>query len=354
MKLKTLFFFLGALATVFFLYFLISTRGCCQEPADIQANQKENEVTEEAGMNRVEMKTLHFGDVMLDRGIGRSIEKGVNPFQNVQDFIRNGEFDAVIINLEGPFTNSTDCQIKPYSFRFNPAYVSFLVSTGITAANVANNHSNDCYSKGIVDTREILEQNGIHAFGNDASSLLAKDSVWYMDTFNTAFLGFDETLGLQSTEAMAGQIEEATSSGRHAIVDIHWGDEYKPYPNATQREIARLFASKGARLIIGHHPHVIEPAEIIGKTVVFYSLGNFVFDQDTKETQTGYAVEEYFTRGGQADAVPERVYTLHPYRINGHTPTFLEGEEKNDVCREVTQDLLTPRNQPCSFTILGE
>src|SRR5690606_7043802 len=84
-----------------------------------------------------------------------------------------------------------------------------------------------------------------------------------------------------------------------------------------------------------HHPHVIEPAEIIEDTVVFYSLGNFIFDQETKETNEGYAVEERVVTDEETGELLSRELTVHPYNIQGYRPTLLEGEEKYEMCERV-------------------
>ena len=71
------------------------------------------------------------------------------------------------------------------------------------------------------------------------------------------------------------------------IVAMHWGEEYIHYPVASQKEIAKYLSSLGVDLIIGTHPHVVEPVEYIGDTLVIYSLGNFVSSQVGVERLTG-------------------------------------------------------------------
>jgi poly-gamma-glutamate synthesis protein (capsule biosynthesis protein) len=68
---------------------------------------------------------------------------------------------------------------------------------------------------------------------------------------------------------------------------MHWGDEYTNKPNNDQKEIANYLASLGVDIVIGHHPHVIQPVELIDNTLVFYSLGNFLSGQDTSDKLTG-------------------------------------------------------------------
>lgn len=332
MTLKALLYILAAGAIAFFLYVLIDIRGCCGD-APVEAPVSGEAASQEVPLER-SVVSLHFGDLMLGRGVGRSIGRGVDPFSAIKGFINEGGYDLVVANLEGPFTESLECQIKPYSFRFDPEHVRLITSAGINALSLANNHSNDCFRQGIEDTRRILEGSGVAAFGDDSSSIGMERAVWTDASTRTTLLGFDMTLGLQSAHDMGERVEEAHREGLRTVVHIHWGNEYEPLPNSVQRETARMLVEKGADLIIGHHPHVIEPVEMVQGTAVFYSLGNFVFDQDTVETQTGYAVEEQVLLSGEGELLRER-YVIHPYRILSHVPTLLEGEERSRVCERV-------------------
>jgi len=348
MWLKSLLVIVAIAFSAFFLYILIEIERCCE---DLRANQEEvlpEEVRAEEEV-LLETRMLHFGDLMLDRGVGRTLERGVDPFENIKTFIKNGSFDVVVANLEGPFTHSLDCQIKPYSFRFEPETVTLLSRAGITAVTLANNHSNDCYEYGIKESRDILQTAGIVPFGDDTWSLPRGDE-WYAEKLGVTFFGFDTTLGLQVVEEMKLRVGRDTEEDSRSVAHIHWGNEYKPYPSVAQQNLATTLASEGVSLIIGHHPHVIEPAEIIDETVVFYSLGNFIFDQDTIETQIGYAVEERTFFEGDGTML-SRDFIVHPYRIIGHMPTLLQGEERSEVCNRVLHSIGARNENACSFSV---
>lgn len=360
MKLRAPLILFALLGLVLFSYLLIQVRNCCDiSPAvdmplsSEQNNPKEPEDKKPIKKSIIETRMLHFGDLMFARGVARSIENGVDPLFKIKGFIHDNHFDVVALNLEGPFTDFSECQKKPYSFRFEPKYIKLITDAGIDAFNLANNHSNDCYTQGIKDTKQIAESVGIATFGDDAISVGKPDTFWRPEGLDTVFLGFDATLGLQSVDSMVDQLKRAREMGDdRAVVYIHWGTEYEPLPNNTQKNAARILSKSGADLIIGHHPHVIEPAEIIGDTVVFYSLGNFVFDQDTVTTQTGYAVEEYAKINTETHATLERRYTVHPYRILGHTPTLLDGQDRERVCKTVLSSIETSEGDSCTFTLL--
>lgn len=349
MRLKAFLVIVVVASVAFFLYMLIEIERCCKE---LVVNQEEilpKEVGAVENKAPFETRILHFGDLMLDRGVGRTLERGVNPFKNIEGFIQEGSFDAVVANLEGPFTHSPDCQIKPYSFRFEPERVTLLVNAGITAVTLANNHSNDCYEAGIKDSRGVLATAGVVAFGDDAHSL-PLGVEWYAENLGITFFGFDTTLGLQSAEEMKERVRGDMHTDSRAVVHVHWGSEYEPSPNSAQRHLATTLADEGVSLIIGHHPHVIEPAEIINETVIFYSLGNFIFDQETVETQTGYAVEERII-GEDGSAASVREYIVHPYRIIGHVPTLLDGSERLEICERVLSSVEVRNEDACSFLV---
>jgi len=349
MKLKALLSIVVLVGVALFVYLLVLVQGCCVGGVS-PAQFGEHLEKEKPEKQDLETKILHFGDLMLGRGVKRSIDSGVNPFEYISSFIHEGEFHEVVANLEGPFTDSEDCQVKPYSFRFNPAHAVLLVDAGITGVSLANNHSNDCYEPGTHDTRRILQEVGVDTFGDDANSL-DKGSLWYSEKTGVVFLGFDMTLGLQSVHDMVRRIQGATETGERVVVHIHWGNEYELAPHEHERETAQLFVDSGVSLIIGHHPHVIQPAEIIGETPVFYSLGNFVFDQDTPETQTGYALEERLKKDVESGVIIERQFTVYPYRITGHRPLLLEGDERLRLCSRILYHIDTQENDNCSFVI---
>lgn len=289
----------------------------------------EVEVMSPAEESPLIVRALFFGDLMLDRGVESTIARGVNPFEFVTDFIRGGEFDLVVANLEGPFAEEMECQNKPYSFRFEPEYVSFLQSAGINAVSLSNNHTLDCFSFGLSETRRILSEASIDFFGGftgEGGDVLYRD----FEGNKVALLGFDDTMKIQSVETMRSAVEEASLRAEKVIVNIHWGEEYFREPTTRQREIASTLTLAGADIIIGHHPHVVEPAEALQGALVFYSLGNFVFDQLTRETQTGYAVEIDLNLDTSNTEIE-----IHPYLIIGNQPTFLEGSERLSVCGEV-------------------
>jgi poly-gamma-glutamate synthesis protein (capsule biosynthesis protein) len=74
-------------------------------------------------------------------------------------------------------------------------------------------------------------------------------------------------------------VRRAKRNADHVVVSFHWGDEYVQIPSDRQIRLAQLVAEAGASVVLGHHPHVLQPIEVYRGAVIFYSLGNFIFDQ---------------------------------------------------------------------------
>jgi len=90
-------------------------------------------------------------------------------------------------------------------------------------------------------------------------------------------------------------VKENISKVDVLIVSLHWGAEYQKEPNTHQRQLARQAVDAGAKIVLGHHPHVTQPVESYGSGLIFYSLGNFVFDQPwSTETKKGQMTKIIF------------------------------------------------------------
>ena len=106
------------------------------------------------------------------------------------------------------------------------------------------------------------------------------------------------------------------------IVSVHWGVEYTHNPGQRQKDLAHMFIDSGADIVFGHHPHVIQTMEIYNNKPIFYSMGNFVFDQYfSTDTQEGLSVGLVLEKG-------KTVLYLFPYSIPRSQPTLMAGDDK--------------------------
>lgn len=227
---------------------------------------------------------LNFGDLMLDRNVKKQIDKNGPdyPFKKLAGE-ENRFFvgmDAVTANLEGSFANKRRATSKSIAFRFDPALISTLKKYNFNLFNLANNHSSDMSQEGFKEGKENLKKAGINFYGqqyklND-ENLLVKQ----IGNFKFGLIGLDDTINKVNTLKVKDLIKKARDQGAEIImVNIHWGDEYKEISNTRQRQLAHALIDMGVDVIVGHHPHVVEEMEIYKNHPIFYSLGNFVFDQ---------------------------------------------------------------------------
>lgn len=230
---------------------------------------------------------VFLGDMMFDRHIRVNAQKrggyDVLLSQGLKDMFASA--DLVVGNLEGPVTTSTSKSVGSivgssanFIFTFDPTVVPFLYKHNIRLVNLGNNHILNFGTTGLEETYELLEQGAVEYFGATGSpSEQNRTHSLTMGETSFSFVNYN-----QFTPAGYDSALEDLASVRetHDVVILytHWGNEYVP-ENAVLKEQARAFVAEGADLIIGSHPHVVTGTEVIDGKTVYYSLGNFIFDQ---------------------------------------------------------------------------
>lgn len=250
------------------------------------------------------LTVLIGGDLLLDRGVERSLEL-YGPdllLKEVQPLLDRA--DATILNLECPIGKTSDPAEKPYVFAGNPTWLLPLRELGVTHLNLANNHTLDQGSTGFAETLARTRQAGFGLVGIDSSGYqfaqIEKEDV-------RVVLFAANRIEVDSTLVASGQpgpcqlnIEQLVqlihaNSKEHPedwiVALLHWGQEYRSAPSARQQLDARLLVDAGADVVIGHHPHVVQGYEVYGSGLIVYSVGNFLFDQQAEETLEGWVVE---------------------------------------------------------------
>ncbi len=272
-----------------------------------------------------------FGDVMLDRQVaGKMGSNGLEYifFYNTATSNIFIDADLTIANLEGPFAPARVQTSKSIAFRFDPALVTQLKSYGFDAFNLANNHSYDMGKQNVAFTRELLQKNEFGYFGDEYHQ--GSEYTYFAGQeqglpFTVAFIGLNATEGEMDMQKVKQAVGDAKRKSKFVIVNIHWGEEYKRNSNAKQQNIAHQLVDWGADAIIGHHPHVIQEAEVYKDKFIFYSLGNFIFDQYfSKETQEGISVGLILEDSGE---VKVRVM---PFFSKKSQVQIMTGEQKDE------------------------
>lgn len=298
------------------------------------------------------LKATFIGDIMLGRNIKKIGEKGgySELFQNVSkiyadsDYI-SGNFETAILSKEeSRYTEAS----KNIHLSSTVESVEALKKEGIDVVSLANNHSYDYGANGIKDTMKILETNDIDYIGSgvnieDARKYDVKD----INGIKIANIGISDIVPYEfsATKNKEGVltsinkdnlkiIEKANKESDLVVVNIHWGEEYSISSNKHQENIAKKMIDMGADIIVGHHPHVIHSIETYKDGIIFYSLGNFIFDQGWSRTKDSMIVNYTLNEEGEGQ------FEIIPLRISEGRPTITNNKfYKNRILRVLTKKL---------------
>ncbi|OGH88344.1 MAG: AmmeMemoRadiSam system protein B [Candidatus Magasanikbacteria bacterium RIFOXYC2_FULL_42_28] len=269
-----------------------------------------------------------FGDMMLDRSVAKAMgEKGLDYVFEHLTGQENRFFygqDLTVANLEGPFAIKRINTSKSIAFRFDPALAGQLKRYNFSAVSLANNHTIDMGRANVDFTKTILEQNNLGYFGNEYS--VSTSGIWVANNLpeKMALVGINFTEGEVSWSQIRLAIATAKSQAPNVVVMPHWGQEYDRISNERERQWARDLIDAGATAVVGGHPHVIQEMEIYNGAPIFYSLGNFIFDQYfSQDTQEGFSVGMTFTGGSVKD-----IYVMPFYSVKSQN--YLMSGERRD------------------------
>jgi len=252
---------------------------------------------------RAETTFNAVGDIMLSREVAGKIDAADDatlPFKKMEGLLRAADFNFG--NLESPITSSLQYHNQnQFIFNAPAAFTEGLTIYNFAALNLANNHANDQEALGLKFTRSFLDKHNIDHVGTGDSLLEAwQGKVIEENGIKVGFVGatyglnygpLDKTqfvARLKDTQNLRNSIETLAATSDFIVVTMHAGEEYSRKPNADQTAFAHAAIDYGADMVIGAHPHWIQPIEKYKDKYIFYSLGNFIFDQEwSKETKEG-------------------------------------------------------------------
>ncbi|MDR0498161.1 MAG: CapA family protein [Holophagales bacterium] len=225
--------------------------------------------------------------------------------------------DLAMANLETPIAPKTGKPGIPFCFNAPSNLASALKETGIDLVFTANNHAFDQSVKGVIETLEYLDANGIKYAGSGLNRSAAETPVIMelRDGIKTAVLArtdiFNNNLNQHpertwvaalNPDSLEQSIREIRQQVDLIIVSLHWGSEYQAQPSKRQRETAARLIAAGADVIIGHHPHVLQPFEWVEsgerRGAVAFSLGNFLSNQHRMYNPSTQPLSEGDNRDG--------------------------------------------------------
>jgi len=242
------------------------------------------------------------GDIMLDRGVEHSIREQNNwkwPFLKIKNNLDKA--DILFGNLESQISDKGYNVGSKYSFRADPKAIETLKYANFDILSLANNHSTDYTKKALEDSQKRLENENIKTTGAGRNKKEAySPKIINRKGNKIAFLAYSnfgsyarakkDSSGIayidwNNLNRIENDIQAAKEKSNLVVVSLHSGVEYAKEPSLFQKEFSKKAIDSGADIIAGHHPHVIQKDEKYKDGWIFYSLGNFLFDQAfSKET----------------------------------------------------------------------
>jgi poly-gamma-glutamate synthesis protein (capsule biosynthesis protein) len=266
------------------------------------------------------------GDIMLEGGPMRAIQKGQDPFASFAPLFKTADVRVGNLECVVATTGSVEPE-KPNTFRVPPSSLKYL-RKHFDAVGLANNHSGDFGPKAFTQMLGLLKREGIGYYGGGLN-LSQAHTPWLVERngVRIAFLGYNE-FQPRSFEADHDRAGIAWSEDAQVVRDIqnarshwqadvvipimHWGWE-EAKANPRQRALARRMIDAGADVVIGGHPHQVQDTDVYQGKPIFYSLGNFVFEGfPDKINNIGWALRMDISKTGV------RSWQLHTAQIDRH------------------------------------
>jgi poly-gamma-glutamate synthesis protein (capsule biosynthesis protein) len=271
------------------------------------------------------------GDILLDRGVRQAIDRhGMDHLfsAGIDSVFR--EAQVVVGNLECPATHIEAPVFKRFIFRADPEWLPALKKHGMTHLNLANNHAIDQGREGLMDTWRNIKEAGMVPIGAGANMaeasrpvLLASAPrrVWLVPSLrlaleNYAYLPDRPCVSQEPMDSLLERVHRLRQEDSTAviIVSLHWGGEHTLQPVPRQRMEARQLVMAGADVLVCHHTHTLQTIEDFRGRKIYYSIGNFIFDQQKPLNSRACMVRLRIKKDGLAvETVPVEIRRCVPY-----------------------------------------
>ncbi|MDW0116884.1 CapA family protein [Sporosarcina thermotolerans] len=275
--------------------------------AAIQANPLEIELQ----MEYSEITVGMIGDILLHHPL-YTYDNYDASFSAVKDKMTG--IDFLIANQES-LPGGVELGLSGYP-RFNsPKHIiRDLKANGVDLLSIANNHTMDKSERGLLNAINYMNEYGMPYIGAYESAEDRNEKrIFDVKGIRVGVLNYtyglnglpvprgkDYMVSLIDREQMEIDIREIRKETDVTVVSIHWGNEYALQPSEYQQELADWLAAQQVDIVFGHHPHVLQPYAEIGKTKIFYSLGNFYSAQQFDSTYIGGIAEVTVSKGQYA------------------------------------------------------
>lgn len=223
---------------------------------------------------------LFVGDMMLGRAVETLIEReGIAyPFHGVDDIL--SAHDITVGNFEG-VVSPVHIQTPSMGFQFSikDEYFKHLSLLGFDILSLANNHSLDFGTTSLAHTRTLCTTHGLVCGGTPVGVNNFSTHTQTVGGVKIGFLFLHTLYGSPANDEIATSIRALREESDIQFAFVHWGDEYVRQHNAEQEVLAHMLIEHDIDAVIGHHPHVVQDVVLYQGKPIFYSLGNFIFDQ---------------------------------------------------------------------------
>ena len=237
------------------------------------------------------MRIVFTGDICFNKYFRESWYDASCLQKDVEAYLHAA--DHVIGNIEGALTKKDYDRVNTQVHASDPGAASFLSQHNIRIWNLSNNHIMDCGEDGLLETLSCAESQNCRTVGAGRTCAEACSAILLGEETRVGVLSVAKPWSyILSDENKAGAftwdkisfleeaIQELKKEARWIVLIIHGGEEFSDVPLPTVREKYLQLLNLGADIVVGHHPHVVQPYERVGNGIVFYSLGNFIFDTD--------------------------------------------------------------------------
>lgn len=310
------------------------------------------------------VKGTVVGDMMLGRSITNKGSKNnyKNMFLGVSDLWKDSDYVAG--NLECVLLdNASDYEKNDKEIHINAETktANVLKENGFTLVSLANNHLADFKAKGVVNTLDTLDKVGLKHVGAGRNLTEAAEydmqeingvkiaTIAVSDIIPKDFAARDSKAGILTTKTLKyyQAVKDASEKADLVIANIHWGVEYGMTETEAQQQLARNLINWGVDVVIGSHPHVLQPVEKYGDGIIFYSMGNFVFDQGWSRTKDSMVLNYYVDEDGNCS------FEITPIRIkDGYPEVTNNAFFKKRTYRTLTKNLKDSDYEVKSNTLL--
>ena len=267
-----------------------------KEEKEIKKENKE-EIKEETPKTS-KLSLVMVGDALLHSSLYRDgYKNGKYDFTSQLEFIKPiiKNYDLAFYNQES-ILGGTEIGLSDYpTFNSPQEFGDAMIDAGFNLVSLANNHTLDRGEKAVLNSCEYWKNKDVLTAGSYSTAeeaneikIKEKNGIKYTllaYTYGTNGIkvpeGKEYLVNIYSDEKAKSDIEKVRDKVDLLLVSMHWGTEYRTEPTAEQKRQAEYLSSLGVNIIIGTHPHIIEPITYINDTLVIYSLGNFISAQST-------------------------------------------------------------------------